>query len=268
MKFGVMQGRLSKRSKNKIQSFPWENWDKEFEILSLNKLFYLEWTIDFYNFYKNPIFTNYRKILYLKKKYKIKIDSITCDCFMEKPFWKKKNEKFELYFQDLITASRRIGIKYLVLPLVDNSSIKNVIEERNLISILKNNLDFIKKNKIQIIFESDFNPSKLLTFIKNFDIRYFGINYDVGNSASLGFDMVEEFKKYGKYIKNIHIKDRVKSGTTVRLGEGNANFEIFFEQIKKINYNRTLIFQTARSKKINEDLKEILINKSFIKNFI
>jgi len=47
----------------------------------------------------------------------------------------------------------------------------------------------------------------------------FGINYDVANSASLGFEIDSEFKNYGKYIYNIHIKDRLKNGKSVRLGE-------------------------------------------------
>ena len=62
-------------------------------------------------------------------------------------------------------------------------------------------------------------------FIENFDKRLFGINYDSGNSASLGYNIDDEFKIYGKYIKNIHIKDRLYKGKTIRLGEGNVNFK-------------------------------------------
>jgi len=55
--------------------------------------------------------------------------------------------------------------------------------------------------------------------ILHINIKYFGINYDVANSASLGFEIDSEFKNYGKYIYNIHIKDRLKNGKSVRLGE-------------------------------------------------
>jgi len=268
MKIGVMQGRLSRQSRYKIQSFPWKNWHKEFKILNQNNFRYLEWTIDFYNFYKNNIFTKYKKILYLKKKYKIKINSITCDCFMEKPFWRKKNEKYETYFQNLVKAAKQIGIKYIIIPLVDNGSIRNSQEEKRLFFLLKKNLLHIKKNKVQILFEVDFNPPKVLKFIKKLDQIFFGINYDTGNSASLGYDLVQEFSMYGKYIKNIHLKDRILNGSSVRLGKGDANFKIFFQQITKIKYKGVLIFQTARAKKFKKDLEEILKNRSYIKKFL
>ena len=38
----------------------------------------------------------------------------------------------------------------------------------------------------------------------------------------------------GKFIKNIHIKDRKYKGNTVRLGQGNANF---FKNITKVPMN-------------------------------
>ena len=101
----------------------------------------------------------------------------------------------------------------------------------------------------------------------NFDKSIFGINYDLGNSASMGFDVDEEFDSYFKYIKNIHIKDRIFRGNTVRLGKGNANFTKFFKNLKKYKYNNMLIYQTARSKN-NDDLGEIKKNMEFVKKFI
>ena len=69
---------------------------------------------------------------------------------------------------------------------------------------------------------------------------------------------------YGKYIDNIHIKDRKLGGTTVRLGKGNANFEEFYKQIIKLKYKGNLILQTARSK-TNQHTKEIKINIDFLR---
>ena len=83
----------------------------------------------------------------------------------------------------------------------------------------------------------------------------------------MGFNVDEEFASYFKYIKNIHIKDRILRGNTVRLGKGNANFKKFFKNLKKYKYNNMLIYQTARSKN-NDDLGEIKKNMEFIKKFI
>ena len=35
------------------------------------------------------------------------------------------------------------------------------------------------------------------------------VNYDSGNSASLGYSVTEEFAAYGNRIGSIHIKDRL-----------------------------------------------------------
>ena len=55
---GFMQGRLVPDERNKIQSFPWQNWKKEFQLAKKLKLNIMEWTIDYENSQKNPINNN------------------------------------------------------------------------------------------------------------------------------------------------------------------------------------------------------------------
>ena len=69
-KIGFMQGRLSPLENGKIQSFPWNNWEKEFEIGNKLKFNILEWTLDYDRLYFNPLMTNIgqKRIKQLKKK--------------------------------------------------------------------------------------------------------------------------------------------------------------------------------------------------------
>ena len=53
----------------------------------------MEWTIDYDNLNKNPIFNGDLKKLKILKQYKLKVTSITLDYFMQKPFFKKKMKK-------------------------------------------------------------------------------------------------------------------------------------------------------------------------------
>ncbi len=265
--YGVMQGRLSPIIGNKIQAFPEKYWEKEFKEIKKVGLNFIEWTLDYKNIYKNPLLSivGKKKIKFLSKKYSIKIKSITCDCFMQKPFWKiKKNQRILNYLKEIIASSGELNIKFIVIPLVDRGSIENITQAKNLINICKSFEKHLKQHKVKIVFESDFKPRILGKFIKKFNINYFGINYDIGNSASFDYDMNEEFQSYGKYISNIHIKDRKKFGNTVRLGNGNANFKKLFLNLKKIKYKGNLILQTARSKK-NKHLEEIKINLNYIR---
>jgi len=68
---GCMQGRLSPMLQGKIQSFPEKNWRKEFFYAHKLKLKFIEWTLDYKNLYKNPIF--HEKILLKLKNYVKKI---------------------------------------------------------------------------------------------------------------------------------------------------------------------------------------------------
>ena len=109
--------------------------------------------------------------------------------------------------------------------------------------------NFFQKNNIKILFESDFDPQELGRFIAQFPKNNFGINYDIGNSAALGFDPREEFLIYGDRILNVHVKDRLLGGGTVALSQGSANFGSVFYELAKINYKGNYILQTARANK-------------------
>ena len=252
-KIGFMQGRLSEIVDGKIQAFPWDEWQAEFIRASEIGLSIMEWTLDHENLSQNPIMNPHgRKIIdELSNKYNVHIPSLTGDCFMQAPFWKcspLKAKNLLSDFDSILNSSKEGGIKMVLIPLVDNGSIDNKKEEDFLYSKCIEFNDFLKNNKMSVIFESDYSPGKLEKFINRFPSDQFGINYDIGNSAALGFDPSEEFKAYGAKILNIHVKDRLFNGSTVPLGEGNVNFNKVFEHINEINYSGNFILQTARSK--------------------
>jgi hexulose-6-phosphate isomerase len=134
-----------------------------------------------------------------------------------------------------------------VLPLVDASSINSDYKLESLFDFCKRITPHLISAEVQIIFESDYSSLDLLDFISKFDSRYFGVNYDIGNSASLGYSPKSEIESYGDWIKNVHVKDRVLGGSTVPLGEGSADFETVFGTLASINYAGNFILQTARS---------------------
>jgi hexulose-6-phosphate isomerase len=248
-----MQGRLSPMIDNRIQSFPWKGWQKEFEIASKNNINTIEWTIDDDRLYENPLLTEkgIQEINSLTKKYQINIPSLTGDCFMQNPFWKSigaQKEKLQNDFINILHGCSKANISIVLVPLVDNGSIENDLQENNLLTFLSSQTELLKKLSVRVCFESDFPPKKLKDFIDRYDYDLFGINYDTGNSASMGFDPSEEFSQYGDRIINIHIKDRPLGGTTVPLGEGDTNFSLIFRMLKEHDYHGNLILQTARAK--------------------
>lgn len=268
-KIGFMQGRLVKsEKKGAIQYFPSKSWKKELELANKNKIKLIEWTVNIQNIKSNPLYTGkiYEVINELKRN-EITTRSVTCDFFMEKPFFKKKylknKDKYLKILKKIILNGSKVGIKYFVLPLVDNSSLSNKFEEHVLIKEIKKICKTLKKNKY-IIFEIDYKPHKISNFINKFKSKKVGINYDTGNSSALGYKIEDEIK-YFRYVKNIHIKDRFLNGHTVRLGKGNWEYKKFFNKIKN-TYKGNFILQTAPSN--NNPLKELLLNKIFLNKIL
>ena len=272
LKIGFMQGRLSPMIGKKIQSFPWKNWKKEFKIGNKLNFKILEWTLDYKRLYSNPLMTEVgqKKIKILCSKYNFKILSLTGDCFMQKPFWKiEKDKKIKLQsdFLNIVNESAKVGIKFIILPLVDNGKIENKKQEKILTNFLRKIYPILRLNKIKILFEADFNPKKYLKFIKKFNHNFIGINYDTGNSASLGFNPSQEISMYGKYIDNVHIKDRVYRGKTVQLGKGSSDFMTIFKKLKQTKYKGNFILQGARSSN-NQHAQTVKKYKDFVIKFL
>jgi len=249
---GFMQGRLSPIVNGKIQAFPWDYWQDEFSIANEHGFKIMEWTLDQSKLYKNPIMTEVgqKEIMELSNQYGITIPSLTGDCFMHTPFYKvcgKEKESLLQDFHNIIISCGKLGVEFIVFPLVDNGKLENLKQEK----VLQEGLSLfgteLRQYRIKIVFESDFPPDRLKNFILGFSSENYGINYDIGNSASLGFDPEEEIKAYGQRIFNVHIKDRLLNGTTVPLGHGNADVPKVLKALRNIDYNGNFILQTARA---------------------
>ena len=235
---GFMQGRLTDLVAGQIQAFPWDSWEKEFSIAPTIGLHIMEWTLDYHLLYSNPLMlpSGQAHIRSLCSKYDINIPSLTGDCFMQAPFWKSASSISNQLRSDFISvcdACIAVGIKMIVVPLVDSGSISDVNEENLLVNFLLEHSTYFIANDLQILFESDYAPIELKRFIDRLPLECFGINYDIGNSAALGYDPAVEFLLYGNRIANVHVKDRILGGSTVALFTGSANFELVFSELRK-----------------------------------
>lgn len=251
-RIGFMQGRLSPQVDGKIQAFPALCWQAEFESAKHNGFSLMEWTLDQDGLYLNPLLTTsgQAEIRELRQAHGIALSSLTGDCFMQSPFWKAEGPAREALLQDFLAVAQAcsaVGIAMMVVPLVDNGRLENREQEDQLVDTLQKESAFLATLGVKVVFESDFGPDELARFMARLAPARFGINYDIGNSASLGMDPIAEISAYGERILNVHIKDRVLGGTTVPLGTGNANFDQVFAALARAGYQGTYILQTARA---------------------
>ena len=270
---GIMQGRLSPKIDDRIQVFPKKYWKEEFKIASECNFDSIEWIVDEY---ENPMMNKeeIKEIEKISSEFNIKINSVCCDFFMSNLLFRisDKQQKENLtVLKKLIENAYILGIKILEIPLVDSSSMKNKEEEKQLITNLNKIIQYAEDLGIIIGLETDYHPQKILKLLENFKSKNIALNYDSGNSASLGYNMYEEFELLGKLIRNIHIKDRLYRGNTVPFGTGDVDFDVLFKLIKKSEYKGDLILQGARNEKeLPEDTckKYILFVKQYVDKYL
>jgi L-ribulose-5-phosphate 3-epimerase len=250
-RLGFMQGRLSPLVNGKIQAFPAEHWRDEYPAAEDLGLALMEWTLDHDGLDANPLMTaaGRAEIRALGTRHGVSVETITGDLFMQRPFWKAGGAERDARLADfdrVVDAAVDAGVRIVVVPLVDNGSVETGGEEPLLDALLARE-DALRSRGLTIAFESDFPPARLASFIARFPAGVFGVNYDTGNSAALGFDCGDEIAAYADRIVNVHIKDRVRGGTTVPLGTGAADLPRAMKRLRASGYRGRYILQTARA---------------------
>ena len=200
-RIGFMQGRLSPPVDGRIQAFPRDQWREEFILADEVGFRIMEWTLDHEQLLDNPLMNTAgrQEIRQLSELHGVAIPSLTGDCFMQAPFWKasgKQRYQLEGFVRVVLDACHAAGIGTVVVPLVDSGSLTDKAEEELLARFLLSQVEDLDQFGLRVAFESDLPPSELAAFIERFPSELFGINYDIGNSASLGFDPIEEFAAY------------------------------------------------------------------------
>jgi L-ribulose-5-phosphate 3-epimerase len=128
----------------------------------------------------------------------------------------------------------------VVLPFVDASRIEH---PEPVITMLR---EAMPESKVEIHLETSLDPAAFAALLEALPHPLLKVNYDSGNSASLGYSPEEEFAAYGQRIGSVHIKDRVRGGGTVPLGTGDADFPAFFAAVRRINFQGDFVLQVAR----------------------
>ena len=108
----------------------------------------MEWTLDYERLQENPLLTSegQKEIIRLSSEYSVPIPSVTGDCFMQVPFWKAlktDREHLKGEFITVVKASSSVGIKIVVVPLVDNGRLETPEQEDELVQFLTSQISLL-----------------------------------------------------------------------------------------------------------------------------
>ena len=262
-KFGIMQGRLLPKYKGRYQAHPVGYWKDEFPIAAKLGLNSIEFILDFENAEKNPLLATggIENIQRTEETSGVKVLSICADYFMEAPIHSDNTitvDKSIGILTRLIKSASLMNVRDIVIPCVDQSSLKDKRQMDKFISNIKNIIRDAEYANVNLSLETDLAPIPFANMIDLIGSKNVTVNYDIGNSAAMGYDLLEEFKAYGDRISDLHVKDRLLSKGPVPLGKGNADIPKVFELLSKNNYQGIIIFQAYRDEEGIEIFKDQL----------
>ena len=252
-KFLVIQGRSIPQTDNSMQYFP-SNWKEEFPII--NKLGFsgIEWIYDKKSELSNPILTKTGRMemLRVSKKNNVNLENIVFDWFLSHPFLQKNEllqEKNVEKFQSLMQSCSDVGFRRIIFPLLDKNKINSDKEINNLIKIFdKKIIEQLDSFDIEIHFETSLSPEKEKQIMETLNHKKLKICFDMGNSASEGFDPVKVIHILDNNLGSVHVKDRKYGDSSIPLGQGGVNFLKVFQSLKQINFSGPITFQIYRNK--------------------
>lgn len=260
---GIMQGRLLPKLNGRYQAHPLGYWQDEFALAADAGLKYIEFILDFNDFEQNPLMSEagIAQITEQIQQTGVGVRSVCADYFMEAPLHAASSEVAEksiAVLERLILNAAKLGVSDIVIPCVDQSSLKQADERDRLVKNLEKPLVLATQQGINLAMETDLNPVDFVSLLNQFNHERVTVNYDTGNSAALGYSIQEEFEAYGDRISDIHIKDRVLGGGSVILGNGNTNFELFFQLLSKLHFSGPIVMQVYRDDEGVQVFKEQL----------
>ena len=267
---GVMQGRLSPPRNGRIQSFPIQTWREEFPKAQRCGLEIIEWIFEAEQWDQNPLMSaeGIQSINTLSQTTGVRVISVCADYFMDLPLLRvtqvQHDERLEMLKRLMVQCSRA-GIQYIEIPFVDASAIHSPVEMEEVTQCIRTCAPLAEQLGLQICLETSLAPNPFAELLRRIDHPAVKVNYDIGNSASLGYNTRDELNTYGPWIATVHIKDRVKGGITVPLGTGNADFKATFERLSALRYQGPFIFQSARQGDEEQTLRSYM---NFVKPFL
>lgn len=269
---GIMHGRLTPPFEGRFQAFPANSWRQEFHNAKAAGLSCIEWIYEKPHEDDNPLGTNdgVAEIRALANETGVRVSSICADYYMEERLIgddASVNQSVADHLRWLIGRAGTLGVAYIVLPFVDSSSLKDDEQITALTNLLRDIAPDAHKADVELHLETDLPPKTFRALLDKVDNDAIRVNFDIGNSAALGYDPEEELTLLAPYLGSVHVKDRVFGGGTVSLGSGNADFETCFRKITEANFERWFILQVARGDD-GDEVAWSIANRNFVERHV
>ena len=245
---GIMQGRLSPPTPGRLQAFPWETWELEFERARAIGFDGLEWLFEVNNLENNPIWNRHgrERIRRLAGQHGVRVQSVCAHYFAQRGFGNDEESRLHSVsvLTTLIRACALLEIPGLVIPFLEAASLRSESRRQEALDFLKMCLTAAAENGVRLALETDLAGPECAELIQRLDQQWVGVCYDTGNATALGYDIVADVQVLLPWLVEVHIKDRLRNGGSVLLGRGDTPFAPFFQVLAEAGYQGPFILET------------------------
>ena len=245
----IMQGRLSPPG-NRIQAFPWDQWEQEFVYAQGLGIDGIEWLFEPERWEENPILSSAGReaARTLIAQTDVEVPSVCATYFMAQPFFRTseatRRQSIEILCE-LIVRSAEMGARTILIPVLEVSELRTNEERDDLLLSLQRPLEVAAQHDVMLGLEMELPCEQYVGIVRLKPHRNLGIYYDVGNATAAGYDPASDLRAIGRHLVGLHLKDRRRNGPTVPFGEGHTDFAAVVKALKQIEYSGTLVLEAA-----------------------
>lgn len=147
---------------------------------------------------------------------------------------------------DCIELARKLGVSSISTEPGGPVNSQG-LNENELLRIFENGINEVLKTaedeNVTVLVEPEpglliENSEQFIKFIKNFDSKHIGLNFDIGHFFCVGEDPSQVIYKLSEYVRHVHLEDIAADRTHhhLMLGEGAIDIESVLKSMKDIGY--------------------------------
>jgi L-ribulose-5-phosphate 3-epimerase len=157
---GIMQGRLSPPLADRLQGFPWQTWEQEFERAAALGFDCIEWIFEDADWEQNPLWTDegVRRINELQRQSGVAIRSVCADYFMPHPLFRgspAERAQSGAVLERLVERASLVGARLILMPVLEIAEIQSNEEAEQLYSALHKHLAPEPVNSVRVGLEAE-----------------------------------------------------------------------------------------------------------------
>jgi hexulose-6-phosphate isomerase len=228
----------------------------------------IEWVFEAERWRENPIRHEEGRQLIQQRMATtgVRVLSVCADYFMAHPFVRvspSAQARSVAVLLELIRQAHAIGASTILLPVLETSEIRTAAECGDLIACLREPLALARSLAVRIGLETELPARDYVDLVERIGEASAAVYYDVGNAAAKGYDVAADLRWIRHRLCGVHVKDRLRGGRSVPLGQGVVDFPACVEALAGIGYDGLLVLQTAFG---DDYLRDAAANLRFVRH--